>query len=1212
MHRVPMSNPSHNSPHIQQAQRILTAASQRKMDPRERQQTAIELAAAMLAEAGNIQTSKEKTTQAQLGRMMRDPKGKAFTTAMTDECFRSSRHRRIANQLCYLIECFGVPRYLSFLKRVQLRLFAGFGRALSSLFVPLAIFSLRKETSSVILPGEESALNRHMQMRRKQGVRLNLNHLGEAILGEKEAKRRLDVYLRDLAKEEVEYVSIKISTIYSQIHLLAWESTLEHLKGKLKELYRVAMRHQFKRADGTLAPKFVNLDMEEYRDLQLTKELFKQVLNEPEFHHFSAGIVLQAYLPDSHQIQKELTEWAMERIRKGGAPIKIRIVKGANLAMEQFEASLRGWPQTPYTKKGDVDANYKRMVAYACQQNHAQAAHIGIGSHNLFDIAYALLLRAEHHTEKEISFEMLEGMADHIRRVVQILAGSILLYCPVAKKEDFQSAVAYLIRRLDENTGPDNFLRATFGLKPHTPEWDTQKQLFTLACEEMDTALAQPRRKQNRLLPSKAPNEDAPFENEPDTDFALPENRKWAEQIIAHWRDRKFDLIPLVIDQKEIRDTQEKGEGFDPSRPDHLLYRTCMADWKLVDTALNVAKEAQASWQERSVKERGHLLAEAAKKMREKRGDLMGVMIADGGKSILEADPEISEAIDFAEYYRRSMNKMDACKDIQWKAKGTILITPPWNFPVSIPAGGILAALATGNCVIFKPAAEAVLTGWVLVNLLWEAGIPKNVLQFITCSDDPTGSRLISDPRIDGVILTGATSTAKLFKQLNPKLDLSAEAGGKNAMIITALSDRDLAIKDLVQSAFGHNGQKCSAASLAILEAEVYDDPHFRQHLQDAVTSLKVGSAWDLSSKVTPLIHAPNPTLLRGLTTLEKGEEWLVRPQQNPDNPNLWSPGVKLGVKEGSFMHQTELFGPVLGIMRANNLEHAVQLANGTPYGLTSGLQSLDEREKTYWIQHIIAGNCYINRTITGAIVRRQPFGGCKESSFGAGAKAGGPNYLSQFCHVSQAGLPQEKDPILPTLNQLTDIVEKLELGAEQLGLWYASLANYSYWAKRFSEDHDPSKVLGQDNIFRYRAFREVVFRIQAKDSALDVLRTCAAAIAVGCPLTISYTEGQTPQPITTLWTRHMPTLKFVQESPEAFCEKVRQGRYKRVRVVSKADDTLYQSASLHGVTILTNPVLANGRFELLYYLREISLSVDYHRYGNLGLREGEKRAPIL
>ncbi len=1208
-----MANPSPDSAPIRQAQELLSQVKNHSLTLQDREQKAIDLAAQMLLEAERIQTRKEKLLQAQLARMMDDPKGKAFTTSMTDECFRSHRSARVANQMAYLLRKFGTPRYLSFFKRLQLSLFALFGRPLAFLFVPVAINALRRETSSVILPGEQQELSHHMQRRRAEGVRINLNHLGEAILGEEEAQHRLSVYLKDLEeRDDVEYVSIKISTIYSQIHLLGWDKTLHELKSRLRLLYRAAMSHTFNRADGTSVPKFVNLDMEEYRDLQITKELFMQVLGEPEFFHFSAGIVLQAYLPDAHGIQKELTEWAMERIRRGGAPIKIRIVKGANLAMEQFEASLRGWHQAPYTKKSDVDANYKRMVIYGCQPAHAQAVHIGIASHNLFDIAYALLLRRENGVEKEITFEMLEGMADHLRRVVQYIAGGILLYCPVATRKDFQSAVAYLIRRLDENTGPDNFLRHTFGLRPFTSEWDIQAALFRKACEEVERVPHSPRRTQNRLQTSKAPSEDMPFENEADTDFALEANRKWGYHIVESWQKKQHGEIPLAIGGKELRETKHKGQGNDPSRSDHVLYTYSLADWEHIDHCLNVAKEAQKSWEKKTIKERSHLLAACAEKLREHRDDLIGVMIADGGKTIIEGDPEVSEAIDFAEYYRRSMQKLDTCKDILWRPKGVVLVTPPWNFPVSIPAGGIFAALMAGNSVIFKPAPEAVLTGWILADLLWAAGVPKEVLQFISCIDEPIGSKLISDPRVDSVILTGATSTAKLFKKLHPSLELHAETGGKNAMIITAMADRDLAIKDLLQSAFGHAGQKCSAASLAILEAEVYDDPHFFQQLKDAALSLTVGSAWDLSTKIPPLIRPSSGALLRAQTSLETGESWLIEPKQDPNNPQLWTPGIKLGVKEGSFMHQTELFGPVLGVMRADNLRHAIDLANGTPYGLTSGLHSLDDREQKIWSDHIVAGNCYINRTTTGAIVRRQPFGGCKASSFGAGAKAGGPNYVAQLCTPAPVGIPQEKDPVLPALQPLMPLADKLQLSPELFGLWQASIGSYSYWSKRFDHDHDPSKIIGQDNLFRYRATNDTVLRISQTDAPLDILRSIAAAIAACCHIEISYSKDQMPTPHNWLPLHSLHGLQWIEESETSFHGRVAKGSFKRVRLLSKPNEALIKAAAEHATTLLVNPVLANGRFEMLYYLREISLSIDYHRYGNLGLREKEKRAPLL
>lgn len=1197
------------SSQIEEAVEILDVVKGKPQSVAERGRMAIELASLMLQEADKTMTSEERKLQAQLSRLMQDPVGKAFTTSMTDECFRSSSSKRVAGQINHLLHQFGIPHYLTLLKRAQLFVFRAIPPSIGRFLIPFVAYELRKQTSRVILPGEKTALTKHIQERKLQGVRLNLNHLGEAILSEAEAKHRLQIYLDDLENPNIDYVSIKISTIFSQINLLAWDHTIESIAERLKLLYRAAIKNSAIRPDGSKEPKFINLDMEEYRDLQLTAAVFKKVLEDPEFHHYSAGIVLQAYLPDSYAMQKHLTEWAKKRVESGGGWIKIRIVKGANLAMEQFEASLRGWPQAPYLAKVEVDANYKRMVSYGCTPENARAVRLGIASHNLFDIAFAMLIRSENQVEAYTGFEMLEGMADHIRRVVQKLTGSMLLYCPVATKQEFQHAIAYLIRRLDENTGSENFLRHVFGLKPGTESWDAQTSLFYQSCDEIETASTEPRRSQNRLSHHQSPDMHLLFDNEPDTDFSLTQNQRWAESIAHAWKHPNVDPIPLVIGDKELYDNQD-GIGYSPNDPSTPLYHYAKADKHHIAEALKIAKAYEKEWTSTSIEHRTHLLARIAHKLRERRGELIGAMMADGGKIILEADPEVSEAIDFAEYYHRQFEKMAAMKDIGWSSKGTILVTPPWNFPCAIPAGCILAALVTGNCVLFKPSSEAVLVAWHLVNAIWDAGVPKEALQFVPCAGEDAGSHLILDPRVNSVVLTGGTDTAKKFLKMRPGLDLTAETGGKNAIIISALSDRDLAIKDLIQSAFGHCGQKCSATSLAILEAEVYDDPHFRKHLRNAVESLKVGPSWNLATKINPLIHAPRGALKRGLTTLESGEQWLLEPIQDPENPNLWTPGIKLGVRPGSFTHMTELFGPVLGLMRADNLQHALELANAVPYGLTAGFHGLDEREQSYWIENMEAGNLYINRTTTGAIVRRQPFGGTKASSFGSGSKAGGPNYLREFMKASQIGLPQEKAPINEAVNFLTSFLENIDLSAEQLGLWTASVANYAYWWRRLKQDRDPTKIVGQDNYFRYLPRKGIVLRFDKRSTALDVLRTAAAALTVGADFEISFFHDEDNGGFN--WIALDQVLKIIEEKESTFLQRVRQGKMQRVRLVEHASTSLKEASAEHPVLLIDAPVLANGRLELLHYLREVSISVDYHRYGNLGLREGELRKPIL
>lgn len=1200
------------SPLIQKARSIISSVKGKKLSPIEEKDDAIQLASIMLEEAQRNQTKEEKRIQNQLSGMMNDPNGKVFSTLITDQCFRSHQSRRAADQLVFLIKKYGIPKFFTADKRFAMKFFTYAGKTLSLFLIPLVKRLIRKETSNVILPGENEKLKQYMDKRRSEEIRVNLNHLGEAILGEKEAQNRLQIYLADLEKPEVEYISIKISTIFSQINLLALEESTNAIADRLRLLYRAAQQHTFIRPDQTKAPKFVNLDMEEYRDLHLTIAVFRKVLDEPEFFHHEAGIVLQSYLPDSYLLQQELTIWAMQRVARGGAPIKIRIVKGANLAMEQFEAALHLWPQAPYTKKADVDANYKRMVNYGCQTNHAKAAHLGIASHNLFDIAYAMLLRSENNVEKEVGFEMLEGMADHMRRIVQQLAGDMLLYCPAANDEEFQNAVAYLVRRLDENTAPENFLRQAFDLKVGTDAWKAQAEFFSQACLNSSQVLHLPRRTQNRFHESYQIVNTDQFRNEPDTDWSLPHNCLWAKHILTEWKNKEKQLIPLVIGGRKILPPSEHfGVGEDPSQPGTILYQYALATKEQIDEALNIAQKAEKAWSQTSVKQRSDLLMAIAVGLRKHRKDLIGVMVADTGKTVVEADVEISEAIDFANYYAINILEWSRLSDIHWRPKGTILVAPPWNFPCSIPSGGILAALATGNCVIFKPPPESVLVGWELAKIFWEAGVNSNVLQFINCEDEPVGSSLIQDPRISAVVLTGATSTAKLFMSLRPNLDLMAETGGKNTMVITALSDRDLAIKDLIHSAFSHAGQKCSACSLAILEAEVYDDLHFKQSLKDAAASMHVGSPWNLETRINPLIRPAGSALLRGLTQLEEGEEWLLKPVQDEHNPNLWSPGIKSGVKPDNFTFQTELFGPVLGLVRASTFAEALELMNQTSYGLTAGIHTLDIREQSIWLNTIEVGNCYINRTITGAVVERQPFGGCKDSSFGKGAKAGGPNYLTQFMLAEQHCMPEHREVPSPAAQALMKSVEEKNLISEKdKSFWISSLGSDAfYWKHYFSRKHDPSLVRGQDNFQCYVPHKSVTLIAQKDQPIVEILREIAAASCCGTPLSII---SDNKELIEVLQGLELPSkIKVIFATAANQMEYVCSGNIQRLRLLQPANESLQNACAKAACHINLGPVLANGRLELLNFLREVSISRDYHRYGNLGDRENEKRAPL-
>jgi len=1201
----------------------------------------LQLARLIQRRATELQTPAERRQQAELDRMIQHPRDKATLTQMTDQAFRSETAARAVDQLVHILDVQGIPRFFSPLDRTMLRGFQSFGSYLPGVAVPLVKDKMRKETANVILPAEREMLREHLNARREEGVRMNVNLLGESLLGEEEAQRRLEAYLGALQMPEIECVSVKISTLYSQISPIARASTIKTLANRLELLYRAAARHQFVKLNGTTVSKFVYLDMEEYRDMSLTSEVFRMTLDRPGMEQVRAGIALQAYIPDSYLVQQQLTEWARRRVASGGAPVTIRIVKGANMEMERVEASLRGWPQAPYKIKIDTDANYKRMVTYGLRPENITAVRLGIASHNLFEVAFSLLLASKCGAVEHVQFEMLEGMANHQRRALRELVDNLLLYAPACKHEDFIHAIGYLVRRMDENTGPDNFLRHAFKIEVDSADWRQLEKLFIDSIERMEDASSQPNRFQDRRQPPEQP--DAPehwrlLENEPDTDFSLPHHSEWAQSIVAHWQpkcDSSATEIPCAIGGNDVAGEGANYESLDPSRPGVIAARYRQASERQLKRSVDIANADPAGWRGLHADDRYQILRRVAQELRVRRADLIGAAIADGGKTIMESDPEVSEAIDFVEFYAKTAIELLADRKLKAQPRGVVVVISPWNFPIAIPCGGIAAALAAGNTVILKPASDTALPARVLCECFWAAGVPREALQFIVCSGSDTGKHLLVDPRIQSVILTGGTETAQRILAARPSLQLLAETGGKNCTILSSLSDRELAIKNVLHSAFSHAGQKCSATSLLLLEEEVFHDKDFRDGLMDAVSSLKVGSAWDLRTKMGPLIRQPDCALLRGLKELEPGEAWAVMPSVIDDNLCLYSPGIKWDVSPGSFTHMTELFGPVLGVMKYRTLQQAIDLVHQTGYGLTSGLESLDDREQTYWSSRLVAGNLYINRSTTGAIVLRQPFGGMGKSAFGPGIKAGGPNYIVPLMnfvtledHEEQTPAPetiQVLAPQLPALSMFWNAMNddrnpnsrrlQEQLTAAQWLTLKSALLDYDQFAvSEIRQKHDTLRLIGQDNFRLYQPMTHIRIRVCQSDSLLSIIARAVAVIAVGGRAALSHADGVREDSLTLIeaLTREWAAdLEFVEESDEELVEAIEAGQVDRVRYASAAEvpSAVRKAAEERFIYIADSPTSPSGRVELLWYVREQSLCFDYHRYGNLGFRATENRS---
>ncbi|MGI9473773.1 MAG: bifunctional proline dehydrogenase/L-glutamate gamma-semialdehyde dehydrogenase, partial [Rubripirellula sp.] len=1112
-------------------------------------QKALHLARALQQRAQELQTPEERKQQTELDRMIHHPSDKVTLTALTDQAFRSDEAARAADQLVHILDVQGVPRFFSPIERTLLRGFQSFGSYMPGVTIPMVKDKMRRETANVIIPAEREVLCRHLEERRTEGVRMNVNFLGEAILGEEEASQRLKQYLQAFQLPEIEVMSVKISTIYSQITPVAREASIRPMCDRMELLYRAAAKGIFRRQDGTEVPKFVYMDMEEYRDLSLTAEVFMRTLSRPGLENVAAGIVLQAYIPDSFDWQQKLTQWARERVEAGGAPITIRIVKGANMEMERVEASLHGWPQSPFHRKVETDANYKRMVQFAMRPESLAAVRPGIASHNLFDISYALVMAFEEDALSMIQFEMLEGMANHQRRALHELTKSVLLYAPACRKEDFIHAIGYLVRRLDENTGEQNFLRHAFNITVGSDAWALLETGFLESFTLIDRLSSEPRRTQDRRHPPS--NEPAlsadwwEFTNESDTDFSLPANSAWADQIIHDWVDRHDDqamTVPLLVGGQPVDDEREIRESRDPSREDVIIARYVQATLDDVTRAVDVASTDTTQWRSSDALERMTILERAAQEIRKARGELMGAALAESGKVLTESDPEVSEAVDFVEFYARSAVYFESLEPVHAEPRGVVVVVSPWNFPIAIPCGGIASALAAGNAVILKPASNTVLVAHLLCECFYRAGIPPAALQLLPCAGNPVGEALVTHPDVDTVILTGGTATALRMLQSKPDMRLLAETGGKNATIVTSMADRDQAIKHVLQSAFGHGGQKCSATSLLLLEEEVFHDESFRAALVDAARSLQVGSAWDTSNRLGPLVAPPSGDLVKGLKELEPGESWALLPRRVDGSPCIYSPGIKWNVTRGSYTHMTEFFGPVLGVMSFRNLSQAIQIVNQTGYGLTSGLESLDDREQAEWTEGIRAGNLYINRSTTGAIVLRQPFGGMGRSAFGPGIKAGGPNYVAQLMRFTdrEKVATQERDTSIdnPDLRVLArKLSEHGGLDESETARVVTAMASFDRAAtEEFLQVHDHFRLLGQDNLRKYIPVPLLVVRVSERDHWTDIVIRTAAAKAVGCRAIISAASGVHSEFLAQLhdWTESWAAdIEFVEQSDE-------------------------------------------------------------------------------
>ena len=869
------------------------------------------------------------------------------------------------------------------------------------LFAPLVKQNVTRLARRFIADEEPEILKSVLQGLRTEPAAFTLDVVGEATVSDKEAlamqRRYLDLLqtLTSMTKgwasvpqidQSVEgnlprvNLSVKISSLYPRFDPLD-PDTEKVVRERLRPLFREAAR--LKAA--------LTVDMEQSAFKDLTLAIFRDLLEESEFRSEpTAAVAIQAYLRDAQKDLTALIQWARERKRRIG----VRLVKGAYWDSEIAWAKQKGWPIPVFLDKAETDANYERLTRLLLE-NH-DIVDAAFGSHNIRSLAHAIVLAKELGIPNHgYEIQMLYGMGEPVRKAVIQNGQRVRVYLPVGR---LLPGMAYLIRRLMENTSNTSFLRQTYA---------EEKEIDKLILPPLPKKAPIPKRAAGRKI--RDADDPGPFRNEPLLDFSRQENLSRFARTLKETRQR-FGRDYLLWVGGEETETKEWLESINPAAPTETIGRVAVAGREEAERALASAADFFPEWKNTSVKERAAVLFRAAELMRQRRMELAGWELFEVGKGWREADADVAEAIDYLEYYGREMMRLSAPRVTQplpgesniylYEPRGIAAVIAPWNFPLAILTGMTAAALVAGNCAIVKPAEQSPVTGALLVEILREAGLPDAACQLLQGGGE-LGAYLVRHPAVHLIAFTGSREVG--LEILRAAYDhppeqehvkrVVCEMGGKNAIIVDEDADLDEAVVHILESAFGYQGQKCSAASRIILTEEIHD--HLLERLVEAVRSLKIGPPDDPRNFIGPVIDAAAYSRIIGYIDLGKREGKCVLDREAPSGGYFIRPAIFSGIEPSHRLANEEIFGPVLSVIKAKGFDAALAIANRSSYALTGGIFSRSPAHIEKARKEFRVGNLYINRGITGAVVERQPFGGLKLS--GIGSKAGGPDYLLQF-----------------------------------------------------------------------------------------------------------------------------------------------------------------------------------------------------------------------
>jgi RHH-type proline utilization regulon transcriptional repressor/proline dehydrogenase/delta 1-pyrroline-5-carboxylate dehydrogenase len=841
---------------------------------------------------------------------------------------------------------------------------------------------------------------------RSEGFASTLDVLGEATLTEGEARGSLEEYLALIGEASEALagmpangvldsdgtvplpranVSVKVSALTAVFDPADPEGTMASVTPGLREILRQA------RDRGA----FVHFDMEQHASKDLILELFRRLAGESEFREGPGmGIAIQAYLRETPEDLRSLLEWAQANRR----PVTVRLVKGAYWDHETIVAGQMGWPIPVWSRKAESDRQYEELADFLI--TNRQWLRPAFGSHNGRSLARVLALCEQAGLGPGVvEFQSLFGMGEPVQRALKSLGRRVRVYSPYG---ELLPGMAYLVRRLLENTANDSFLRQSLA---------ERRERRWLLADPREKAAMNPQKWQP-ATPSAANGGPPILRATALSDFTRKDVRDDFAVALSAVRPRLGRNYPSFIAGRS-RHTDGVIESFNPSRRLELVGTAGAASARDASDAIGALELFQERYGALPAATRAGWLRKAAEIMAKRRMELAAWMVLEVGKGWREADADVAEAIDFCHYYAEMAEWLASPHDrpvagesniTTRRGRGVAAVIAPWNFPLAIPCGMTAAALAAGCATVLKPAEPSAVVGALLHGIFLEAGVPPEALALAQGPGETVGEALVGHPLTSVIAFTGSLKVGALINERASRLApgqhhfkrVLAEMGGKNAVIIDDDADMDEAIRSVLAGAFGYQGQKCSACSRLLVPAGMHDAITTR--LADAARVLTMGPAENPSFALGPVIDDEARARIEAAIGegLKRGNEILGMSAGRLTNEGSFvAPAIFTGLTPADPLVRDEIFGPVLAVLPYRDFDEAIHLANDTPFALTAGLHSRSPARIGRFARDARAGNLYVNRKMTGAVVDRQPFGGYGFS--GIGAKAGGPDYLQQF-----------------------------------------------------------------------------------------------------------------------------------------------------------------------------------------------------------------------